>query len=90
MTKLAPEFGLLSGPQRALVRKIGTTPDHRLTAENGAPGKGWLSLEDAGWIRITQKDIGGYTIGFTLNGWERWCRQVDAEDGRELQPLEFD
>lgn len=86
----APEFGALDAASKRLVRKIGKTEDHRIVSASGSPGKGWLVLEDAGWIRIQDDRIGGYEISFTLSGWERWCRQCDAEDGLPLQTLQFE
>lgn len=90
MSVNAPEFDLLSGPSKRLVRKLGMTEEHLIVADSGEAGTGWLTLEDLGWVRITDSNIQGYAIGFTLSGWERWCRQCDAEDGEPLQPLEFE
>ena len=86
----APEFALLSPASKSLVRKVGETRDHEIKTETGEPGKGWTTLEDEGWIRIRRNPYGGYVINFTLSGWERWGRQSDAEDGRPLEPLEYD
>lgn len=85
----APEFAALGGPSKRLVRRIGGTEDHRITAASGTPGKGWVALEDAGWVRIRDDRIGGYEVSFTLSGWEWWCRQCDAEEGRPLQETIF-
>lgn len=85
----APEFALLAGPSKRLVRKLGDTPDHQIVADTGTAGAGWSALEDAGWINIRSGRLGGYTVSFTLSGWEFWCRQCDAEEGAPLQPLEF-
>ena len=82
----APEFAALSAAGKRLVRRLGMTDDHSLTAETGVAGPGWRDLEDWGWIRIRDRRIGGYEVGFTLSGWERWCRQCDVEDG--VAPLE--
>jgi hypothetical protein len=93
----APEFALLQPSTKALIRKIGNTQDHMITSEEGKVGKGWLDAEDMGWVSIRIHDrygmSGGYTISFNLTGWERWCRQVDVEDGMnpaDLPPCEFD
>jgi hypothetical protein len=85
----APEFALLDAAGKRLVRRLGMTDNHLITAANGVPGAGWNSLEDCGWIRMTTFRIGGYEIGFTLSGWEWWCRQCDAEDGMPLQDTIF-
>jgi hypothetical protein len=84
----APEFALLGKPAKLLARKLGSTPDHTIKVETGKPGKGWLNLEDMGWIFIRELNIfGGYIITFTLTGWERWCRQVDVEEGTDPKDL---
>lgn len=85
----APEYGALDAAGKRLVRRIGMTEDHRIDAVAGEAGPGWRALEDAGWIRITDRRIGGYSVGFTLSGWEWWCRQCDAEEGRSLQEITF-
>lgn len=89
--KEAPEFALLKPSTKALIRKLGNTPDHSITSEEGRVGKGWLDADDMGWLKITEHDrygmSGGYTIAFNLTGWERWCRQVDVEDGMDPDDL---
>lgn len=85
----APEFARLDAASKTLVRRIGATDAHQIEAANGVAGKGWRSLEDAGWVKIRDHDIGGYVVAFNLSGWEWWCRQCDAEEGNPLQPLEF-
>lgn len=89
--KEAPEFALLKPSTKALIRKLGNTPDHTIRSEEGTVGKGWLDADDMGWIKIVHHDrygmSGGYTISFNLTGWERWCRQVDVEDGMDPADL---
>lgn len=87
----APSFAILTAAQKGLVRKLGCTEDHEIVSESGQPGKGWLSLMDAGWVRVFgDGHFGGYTVRFTLNGWERWCQQVDVEEGIEPSELEYE
>ena len=84
----APEFALLKGSTKALIRKLGNTPDHEVVALEGQPGKGWTDAENMGWVRIKGDSFfGGYTVMFTLNGWERGCRQVDVEEGMDPKDL---
>lgn len=95
MTKAleAPEFALLKPSTKALIRKLGNTPDHEIHAEQGSVGKGWLDAENMGWVKIRSGFYGGYTINFNLTGWERWGRQVDVEDGMDpalLPDCQFD
>jgi hypothetical protein len=85
----APEFALLSPASKRLVRKLGELRDQEIKAETGEAGRGWCALEDEGWVKIRRGHYGGYIVNFTLSGWECWCRQCDAEEGRPLQPLEF-
>ena len=85
----APEFAGLSPAGKRLIRKIGETSDHEIISESGSPGKGWLDLENTGWVRIQKKLHEGYRVAFTLSGWEWWCRQCDIEEGQELTPLQF-
>jgi len=86
----APEFARLDAAGKRLVRRLGDTEDHQIVSETGVPGVGWTSLEDAGWVKFTTSRIGGYVVGFTLAGWESWCRQCDAEDGSPLQERFFE
>lgn len=86
----APEYALLTAASKRLVRRIGETGDHRIVSASGEPGAGWRLLEDQGWVKLRIIGIGGYEVQFTLSGWERWCRQCDAEDGSPLQPIEFE
>lgn len=83
----APEFALLKPSTKALIRKLGNTPDHTIKVESGVPGKGWLDAEDMGWVRVNARFSLGYTVLFTLTGWERWCRQVDVEEGMDPADL---
>jgi hypothetical protein len=87
----APEFALLKPSSKALVRKLGCTEDHTISSEEGLIGKGWRDVEDMGWVTIRNHDrygmSGGYTILFNLTGWERWCRQVDVEEGADPATL---
>lgn len=87
----APEFALLKPSTKALIRKLGNTPDHTIISEEGIVGKGWIDAENMGWIKIKNRDYygmsGGYTITFNLTGWERWCRQVDVEEGADPATL---
>jgi hypothetical protein len=89
MTKAveAPEFALLKPSTKALIRKLGNTPKHEIKSLEGSVGKGWLDAEDKGWVKISSEPWGGYTINFNLSGWERWCRQVDVEDGMDPADL---
>ncbi len=80
----APEFARLDPALKALVRRIGTTEAHEIVSESGIPGKGWLALEDAGWVKIRNNRVAGYAVAFNLHGWENWCRQCDAEDGTPI------
>lgn len=89
MAAEAPEFALLSPASKALVRRLGCIENQEIAAETGAPGKGWCTLEDEGWVRIRRRFFGGYVVHFTLSGWEFWCRQCDAEEGRPLQEIMF-
>ena len=83
-TREAPEFAMLKSSTKALIRKLGNTPEHEITSPEGTPGKGWADAENMGWVRIKDASFfGGYKVVFTLNGWERWCRQVDVEDGMD-------
>ena len=84
----APEYALLTPAAKRLVQKLGTTEDHKIVSAEGTPGKGWTGLEDEGWVKV-RTDLIGYEVSFTLSGWERWCRQCDAEEGLPLQPIEF-
>ena len=86
----APEFALLNAAGKRLVRRLGMTDNHSIVSQSGEAGSGWLALEDTGWVKIATSRIGGYEIGFTLSGWERWCRQCDAEEGKPLQAIEFE
>jgi hypothetical protein len=89
----APEFALLKPSTKALIRKLGNTPDHEIKVESGNVGKGWYDAEDMGWVSIKTGFYGGYTIKFNLTGWERWCRQVDVEEGMDpadLPECEYD
>lgn len=87
----APSYSALTGAQKALIRKLGSSEDHTLVSASGTPGKGWLALELEGWVHIREQGFyGGYTIVFTLRGWERWCQQVDVEDGLPPSPLVFE
>lgn len=101
MTKIvapeAPEFALLKPSTKALIRKLGNTPDHQIRSLEGRVGKGWIDAENMGWVTIREDNryfnAGGYTISFNLTGWERWCRQVDVEDSMDpadLPECEFD
>ena len=95
MTKAleAPEFALLKPSTKALIRKLGNTPNHEITSQEGSVGKGWLDAENMGWVKIRSDFFGGYQINFNLTGWERWCRQVDVEEGMDpadLPECEFD
>lgn len=87
----APEFALLKASTKALIRKIGNTPDHTIKSHDGRVGKGWEDACEMGWVFIRDAEryfgSGGYTITFTLTGWERWCRQVDVEDGMDPADL---
>lgn len=85
----APEFAKLEPSSKALVRRIGNSESHEIVSESGTPGKGWTALENAGWIKIRDGRVEGYTIAFNLHGWECWCRQCDAEEGQPLQPIQF-
>lgn len=85
----APEYASLSPAGKRLVRKIGETSEHMITSESGSAGKAWLDLENQGWVRIRENFHEGYSVSFTLSGWEWWCRQCDAEEGREMTPLQF-
>jgi hypothetical protein len=85
----APEYALLSAASKRLVRKLGLIPEQRISSETGTVGKGWTTLENEGWVRISNDQFGGYEIGFTLSGWEYWARQCDAEDGRPLTKLMY-
>lgn len=87
----APEYAKLSAASKTLVRKLGMIEEQQITSETGVVGKGWLTLENEGWVRIRSltSDGLGYVVGFTLSGWEYWARQCDAEDGSELQPLMY-
>lgn len=86
----APEFAQLEPALKALVRRIGNTEAHEITSESGVPGKGWLALEDAGWVKIRDDRVSGYTVAFNLHGWTCWCRQCDAEEGNALQAFDFE
>lgn len=87
----APEFALLKPATKALIRKLGNTPDHTITSAEGRVGKGWIDAENMGWVTIREADryfnSGGYTITFNLTGWERWCRQVDVDEGADPATL---
>lgn len=89
MSTEAPEFALLKPALKALVRRIGNTEEHAITSASGTPGKGWRELHDEGWVKIHEDRACGYTVAFTLSGWEWWCRQCDAEEGKPLQELFF-
>lgn len=84
-----PEFSRLTPASKALVRRIGGSDDHEIRSGSGEPGRGWIALEDDGWITIRRNRMGGYAVSFTLGGWERWVRQCDVEDGLEPQPPQF-
>jgi len=89
----APEFALLKPSTKMLIRKLGNTPDHSISAECGTAGKGWMDAEGMGWVTIKNKMYGGYEVRFNLTGWERWCRQVDVEEGMDpadLPECEYD
>lgn len=86
----APEFAALDPSLKALVRRIGNTETHEIVSASGSPGKGWLALEDAGWVKIRDDMVAGYAVAFNLHGWECWCRQCDAEDGEPLHEFEFE
>lgn len=75
----APKFAGLPPSGKRLVRKLGGTPEHCIRVPEGNPGQGWESLYSEGWIRIAERGA-GYTIQFTLDGWEWWCEQVDIEE----------
>jgi hypothetical protein len=97
MTKVvareAPEFALLKPSTKALIRKLGNTPDHEIKAESGSVGKGWIDAENMGWVKIRVGHYGGYQINFNRTGWERWARQCDVEEGMDpadLPECEFD
>ena len=87
----APEFALLKPSTKALIRKLGNTEEHEIRSIEGRVGKGWLDAENMGWVFIREDNryfnAGGYTISFTLTGWERWCRQVDVEEGMDPADL---
>lgn len=71
----------LSASSKRLIRKLGETPEHKIVSESGKPGKGWEELYQLGWVRIRDEDyFGGYTVTFTLDGWDAWGAQVDLED----------
>ena len=96
-TPEAPEFALLKPSTKALIRKLGNTESHEIKSSEGTVGKGWIDAENMGWITIRDANryfgMGGYTISFNLTGWERWCRQVDVEEGMnpaDLPECEYD
>ncbi len=96
ISKEAPEFARLKPALKRLVRRIGEVEDQRIESESGAPGKGWSALDDEGWINIRERDGSsyggnreGYVVTFNLYGWECWCRQCDAEEGRPLTEFFF-
>lgn len=93
----APEYALLKPSTKALIRKLGNTESHEISSLEGKIGSGWLDAENMGWVTIREANryfgAGGYTITFNLTGWERWCRQVDVENGADpatLPATEYD
>lgn len=78
------DFKDLGASGKKLIRKLGETPEHKIVVQSGNPGKGWEDLYQKGWIRIRDESyFGGYTVVFTLDGWEAWGRQVDLEENNK-------